>query len=112
MSAKHTQFPWLDVWLLTLSFGCLFTGLSMAFYYAPVLEYNGLPWWSQKIFYIHLPVAWGGLGGMSLVLISAIAYLKTRNKDWDALSVSASEVCFLYCTLVLCTGPIWGRPSW
>lgn len=102
----------INIILGILSGACMSAGLYMAFYYAPLLRHNGLPWWSQKIFYIHLPAAWGGLSGLLLVLIGSIAYLKTRNEKWDAFAVAAAEVCFLYATMVLLTGPLWARPSW
>lgn len=87
-------------------------GLYMMAHYAPLLRMNGLPWWSQKIFYIHVPAAWGGLGGLLLVLIGSIAYLQTRDEGWDAFAVAATEVCFIYATAVILTGPLWARPSW
>lgn len=102
----------IDYLLLLLSITCLSLGLWMAFFYAPLLRHTGLPWWSQKIFYIHLPAAWGGLSGMFLVLIGSIAYLRTRNERWDAFAVGAAEICFLYGTIVMSTGPLWARPSW
>jgi heme exporter protein C len=105
----------LDQVLLFGGGGLLGLGLYLAFYVAPVLRpetYGGMPWWSQKIFYVHLPAAWGGLGGMLLVLIGSVAYLRTRDAAWDAFAVGAAEACFLYGTLVLTTGPLWARPSW
>lgn len=101
-----------DPILLFFSLAFLASGLYMAFYYAPLLRHTGLPWWSQKIFYLHLPAAWGGLGGMLLVFIGSVAYLRTRKESWDAFAVGAAEGCFLYCTIVMTTGPLWGRPSW
>ncbi len=87
-------------------------GLIAIFYYAPLLKYNGLPWWSQKIFYIHLPAAWGGMAGLFLVLIGCVGYILTRDKRWDALAAAAASPSLLYSTLVLVTGPLWAKPSW
>lgn len=87
-------------------------GLYMAFYYAPLLRHNGLKWWSQKIFYIHLPAAWGSMIGLVLVLVGSVAYFMTRKEKWDSFAVAAAEPCLLLATLVMVTGPLWGRPSW
>lgn len=96
----------------TIAILCFSAGLYMAFYYAPLLHMNGLPWWSQKIFYIHVPAAWGALGGLILVLIGSVAYVRKRDAGWDAFAAAAAEVSFLYATLMVLTGPLWARPSW
>ncbi|TNE44044.1 MAG: hypothetical protein EP343_30280 [Deltaproteobacteria bacterium] len=87
-------------------------GLYMAFYYAPLLKHNGLNWWSQKIFYLHLPAAWGSMIGLVLVLVGSVAYFVTRKESWDSYAVAAAEPCLLFATFVMLTGPLWGRPSW
>ncbi len=99
----------------SLLFGsALFLGMAIiaAFFYAPLLKYNGLPWWSQKIFYVHLPAAWGGLTGLLVVLIGCVGYILTKNPKLDALAASAAVPSFLYSSLVLITGPLWAKPSW
>lgn len=101
-----------DAALAVLAGGLLCVGLYMAFYKAPLVSHSGLHWWSQKIFYIHLPAAWGALSGLLLVLIGSIAFLLTRRVRWDSFAVGASETCFVYATLVMIVGPIWAKPSW
>ena len=99
--------------LLALVSGISFCiGLYMVIYYAPLLRHNGLPWWSQKIFYIHVPSAWGGMAGLIMVLTGAVAYLLTRKESWDAFAAAAAEPCLLFTTLVMITGPLWAKPSW
>ncbi len=104
--------PVTDLIMVLLSGVLLAVGLYMVFYYAPLLKHNGLPWWSQKIFYIHLPVAWGSMSGFILVFIGSVAYIITRKESWDNFAVGAAEACLLFATLVLVTGPLWGKPSW
>lgn len=101
-----------DVALGLLSGISLGVGLYLAFYYAPLLKHNGLPWWSQKIFYIHVPAAWGSMFGLVFVLMGSVAFFKTRKPAWDHVAVAASEPCLLFATLVLVTGPLWAKPSW
>lgn len=46
----------------------------------------------QKIFYTHLPLAWWSFVSFFLVCVSGVAYLKTRNRHWDAVAGAAAEV--------------------
>jgi heme exporter protein C len=90
-------------------------GLGMAgcqwlvFVHAPLERTMGLV---QKIFYIHLPVAWWGLISFFLSCLAGIAWLKSRDSKWDALSAAAAEVGMVCATLALATGCLWARRSW
>ncbi len=66
----------------------------------------------QRIFYVHVPSAWVAYLGFAIVFVASIAYLKTSSRGWDLLAHAGAEVGFLFCTLVLVTGPIWARPVW
>lgn len=77
--------------------------------YAPVEQTMGLV---QKIFYIHLPLAWWALISFFIVCVSGAAYLRTGNLRWDALAGAAAEVGVVLCGLALITGSIWARHSW
>ncbi len=98
-----------------LSIVIILGALSMAtsqwfiFYYAPIEEHMGLV---QKIFYIHLPVAWWALISFFVLFIASIAYLRTRLAKWDALAKASAEIGVLLTTLTLITGSIWGKHSW
>ena len=93
----------------------LLGGLAMAvcqwlvFAYAPEEQVMGL---AQKIFYIHLPLAWWGLISFALSCAAGILYLRTRAPKYNLLCASAVETGMLLCTLTLVTGSIWGRHSW
>jgi heme exporter protein C len=67
---------------------------------------------TQKIFYLHLPLAWWGLCSFFLVFAAGIAYLKTRNSVWDTLALAAAEVGLLLTILALASGMIWARTAW
>lgn len=116
ISDPHTSasvsWSWTDVFLGFVSGVSLCVGLYLAFYYAPLLKHNGLPWWSQKIFYVHVPVAWGAMVGLIFVLVGSIMFFRTRQPQWDHVTVAAAEPCLLYATLVMVTGPLWAKPSW
>lgn len=81
----------------------------MIFVYAPVEQTMGIV---QKIFYFHMPLAWWSLISFLTVFAASIAFLRTRNWKWDALSGAAAEVGVLFSGLALITGSIWGRHSW
>jgi heme exporter protein C len=66
----------------------------------------------QKIFYFHVPIAAITFLAVFVLLAASIGYLWTRKAVWDHVSVAATEVGLLFCTLVLITGPIWAKPAW
>ena len=67
---------------------------------------------AQKIFYIHLPLAWWGLISFACAFVGGILYLMKRDRKYDLFSAASVEVGMLFCTLTLITGSIWGRHSW
>ena len=90
-------------------------GLALAFcqwlifVYAPEEQVMGL---AQKIFYIHLPLAWWGLISFVIACACGILYLTKRDLKYDMYGAAAVEIGMLCCTLTLITGSIWGRHSW
>lgn len=66
----------------------------------------------QRIFYFHVGAAFASYLAFGIVLISASLYLKRKQKVFDWLLVASGEVAFLFCTLVLVTGMIWGYTAW
>ena len=68
--------------------------------------------WAQKIFYLHVPIAWSGFLAYFFVMISGIAYLISRNLKYDRFGHAAAEIGTIFTGLVLLTGPIWATPIW
>ena len=70
------------------------------------------PWFSQKIFYFHVPVAEASF----LVLLTAaylsIRFLMTRDKTYDTKARVAMEVALLFVVLTMITGVLWTKASW
>lgn len=83
--------------------------LYMAFIYAPTDRVQGD---AQRIFYIHVPMAWLAYLAYGVMVVGAVGYLWKRRLSFDRLTRSAAELGFLFTTLVLITGAIWGRPIW
>jgi len=66
----------------------------------------------QKIFYIHAPAAWVAFLAFFLVAIASVLYLWLREERLDRIAESSAEVGVMFTTVVLTTGPLWGRPVW
>lgn len=77
--------------------------------YAPVEAQLGL---MQKVFYVHLPLAWWGLISFFLVFLGSLAVLIRKSEAADRLCRAAAEAGVLLTTLTLATGMIWARRSW
>ena len=67
---------------------------------------------SQRIFYLHIPLAWLGMLSIIILAIFSITYLITRDIKWDNLAYSTAELGFVLITLVLVTGIIWSKAEW
>jgi len=90
-------------------------GFYQAVYVAPLDAMQGE---ISRIFYYHVPNAMLCFLFFAISLIGSIGYLSYRNKlpsraqAADALALAGAEVGVLYCTVVLTTGPLWGRRAW
>lgn len=96
--------------ILALLGGLAFACCQWLIYmYAPEEATLGLV---QKIFYIHLPLAWWALISFFAVFLGSIAYLVRRCPGADRLCAAAAEVGVLLSGLALVTGMLWARKSW
>jgi heme exporter protein C len=77
--------------------------------YAPVERQMGLV---QKIFYLHLPLAWWGFVSFFLVFVWSILFLWRQKEVYDLVAGAAAEIGVLFCSLVLITGMLWAKASW
>jgi heme exporter protein C len=84
--------------------------VTRAIWFTPVEARQGL---AQKIFYIHVPSAFVALYiAFGLLALSSGLYLWLRDPRLDRMAESAAEVGLVYMTVVLLTGPIWGKTVW
>ncbi len=81
----------------------------LIYIYSPIEKFMGV---TQKIFYIHLPLAWWGLFSFFIVFVASILFLIKKDYRYDKLSHSAAEFGLVLATLALVTGSIWGKHSW
>ena len=72
----------------------------------------------QRIFYYHVPNAMLCFVYFAVSLLGSIGYLSFRRSRpdlaqlSDAWAVAGAEVGVVFCTVVLITGPLWGRRAW
>src|SRR6476469_6139027 len=67
---------------------------------------------AQKIFYVHAPAAWVAFLAFGLVALASALYLWLRDERLDRFAESSAEVGVVFTTVVLITGPLWGKPIW
>ncbi|HYW08185.1 MAG TPA: cytochrome c biogenesis protein CcsA [Longimicrobium sp.] len=83
--------------------------LWMVFFYAPTEVTMGVV---QRIFYVHVPAAWVAFLAFGIVALCSLGYLWLRDDRLDAIAVSAAELGMVFTTIVLVTGPLWGKIAW
>ncbi|HVX31434.1 MAG TPA: cytochrome c biogenesis protein CcsA, partial [Nitrolancea sp.] len=84
-------------------------GLYLGLVWAPKDAIQGN---AQRIFYIHVPMAWVAFLAFGVVFLAAVLYLWKRALIWDQIARSSAEIGLVFTTLVLVTGSFWGRPIW
>ncbi|HEY0152721.1 MAG TPA: cytochrome c biogenesis protein CcsA [Longimicrobium sp.] len=87
----------------------LTASLYMVFFYAPTEAEMGIV---QRIFYVHVPSAWVAFLAFGIVALCSLGYLWLRDERLDAISVASAELGLLFTTIVLVTGPLWGKIAW
>lgn len=87
----------------------LTASLWMVFFYAPTEAEMGIV---QRIFYVHVPSAWVAFLAFGIVALCSLGYLWLRDERLDAISVASAELGLLFTTIVLVTGPLWGKIAW
>ena len=95
--------------LLGVSALLMLATLYMIFIYVPTDVETGI---IQRIFYLHVPLAWIAFLAFFIVLIGSILYLWKRDFKWDRLASSSAEIGLIFITLMLITGSIWAKPAW
>ncbi len=66
----------------------------------------------QRIFYYHVPAATCAYTLFLVNFIASIIFLWKRSAIADLWAVTSAEVGLVFATVVLITGPIWGRIAW
>ena len=95
--------------LLGLSAALMLAALAMIFFYAPTDAVLGV---SQRIFYVHVPLALVGFLAFGVVAVCSIGYLWKGSERMDNTAYAAAEIGVLYTSLMLITGMLWAKPAW
>jgi heme exporter protein C len=65
-----------------------------------------------KIMYLHVPAAWLGMMGWSLMSVAALGTLVWRHPLADVAGKAAAPIGAAFTFICLVTGSLWGRPTW
>ncbi len=87
----------------------LTASIALAFFYAPIEADQGF---SQKIFYIHVPLAIVTLVGFVFGGIFAVQYLRSGDSRHDLRSYTAIHQALIFGIGALLSGSIWAKASW
>ena len=85
------------------------TGLGLALFWAPEDADQGV---SQRIFYVHVPIALTAYACFGWGAWKALRLLWTREARYDLESYTAIHMGTIFGVLVLVTGSIWAKVSW
>jgi heme exporter protein C len=83
--------------------------LWMVFFWVPTEAVQGV---IQRVFYVHVPAAWVAFMAFGIVALCGVMYLWLKDDRFDRLAVSAAEGGMVFTTIVLLTGPLWGKIAW
>lgn len=95
--------------LLWLAIAAVLVAFARIAFFTPYEASQGA---AQKIYYIHVPAALSAYAALIVVAAMSLVYLWLRDERADRLAESAGEVALLFTTVVLVTGPLWGKPVW
>lgn len=81
----------------------------MSFFWVPTEVSQGV---AQRIFYVHVPAAWTTFLAFGLCALTSGMYLWLRDERLDRAAVAAAEGGLVFGTIMLTSGPLWGRIAW
>jgi heme exporter protein C len=96
-------------WLFAVAAAAVVAAFVRVFYFTPIEAAQGA---AQKIYYVHIGSASAAYLGFTITGLGSVVYLWLRDERSDRLAASAAEVGLLFITIVLLTGPLWGKPIW
>ena len=95
--------------LAVAAFALLLAGVALAFWWAPIDADQGF---SQKIFYIHVPVAFTAYACFGWGAWKALRLLWRDEERYDLESYTAIHLGTIFGVLTLVTGSLWAKYSW
>ena len=95
--------------LATLALALASSAVVMIFFVAPEDSDQGI---SQRIFYVHVPIALTAYACFGLGAWKALRLLVTREERYDLESYTGIHQGTIFGALTLVTGAIWAKASW
>ncbi len=96
--------------LLGVAMAAVAAVLVRVYAFTPVEAMQGP---AQKILYIHASSAFIALYlAFVLMAVASLLYLWLKDEKLDRVAESAAEVGLVFTTVVLLTGPLWGKTIW
>ena len=97
-------------WLLAIALLAIAGVVIRALLFTPTDAMQGV---AQKILYVHAPTAIVGLYlACGLVAVASLMFLWLKDERLDRIAESAAEVTVVFLSVVLATGPMWGKTAW
>ncbi len=95
--------------LTVLGLGLGLVLLWQVFFWVPTEATQGVV---QRIFYVHVPAAWIAFLAFGVVAFASAVYLWLGDERADMAALAAAEGGMIFTTIVLLTGPLWGKIAW
>lgn len=67
---------------------------------------------SQKIFYLHVPVAVASFAAMGVAAFYALRFLMTKDRAHDVRSRTAMQITLVFIVATMISGDLWTRFEW
>ncbi len=108
--ARHLdRLPLVSLLLGALSAIGMMISMWLIFVYTPLDALQGEP---QRIFYLHVPTAWIGMFSYVVMTVAGVIYLFKADERIDWIARASAEVGFVFLTITLILGMLWGKPIW
>lgn len=91
--------------------GLLVTGAALAYGWFAVPP-DRLMGETVRILFIHVPTAWLGMGGWTMIALASLAEMVWRHPLAGIAARAAAVPGAVFTAVCLATGSIWGRPAW
>jgi heme exporter protein C len=87
----------------------MFAAFTLISVYAPQEKSMGV---IQKIFYLHVPLAWVTILAFLVIFVCSILFLAKGNILYDNIARSSAKIGFIFNSLMLLSGSIWAKAVW
>lgn len=65
-----------------------------------------------RLFYLHIPSIAVTYLAFLVTAVGSVIYLRKGSLFWDLLAGASAEIGVVFCTFLLISGALWGKPTW